>query len=291
MLIFLSHSQICCDLNDPNCLKMEIVSPVLQGRAGLEKGFVFCGCFFPFFFFFLNSFKQIEAMMGILSVLNVSVNESTGFHVHVGSNPFFSLEELKRICANFVKYENAFDSVCAESRRGVNNKYCKSHQHMFGLQSNKNINDVILSRVKLNGLLDVMNRRDDRYFKLNLQRVSEQSPTIEFRQHNGTGNFEKVRAWILLLLHFVKNSRELPRPDNFAMERTPSYQRQRMFQWIVREPILARYYESRAQQLETGPNYWKCACGKAFPFCQRLVQHQQKTGHSNPSCCAKCANH
>lgn len=121
--------------DDPSCLTMELVSPVLCGKDGLG---------------------QVEVVMGVLSELKVKVNESTGFHVHIGSNPFFSLEEvlkdcgflllrtfltlrfkLKRICANFVKYEDAFDSLVPVSRRGVNNKYCRSHLQTFGLQPNR----------------------------------------------------------------------------------------------------------------------------------------------------------
>ncbi len=266
-----ADANVCCSRDDPHCLTFELVSPVLRGKAGLQ-------C--------------VEAIMGVMASVKLTVNESAGFHVHIGADPFFSLDQLKYICANFVKFEQAWDSLVRCSRRGVNNKYCKSHAQLFELQSNQSVNSVIFSRNSLNGLLAVMNRGDDRYFKLNLQRTRDAaSPTIEFRQHNETSNFDKIRAWVLLLLHFVNNA-QTARPDNFAPERLPAYQRQRLFQWVVREPILTSFYEQRALELARstpGDSWWTCSCGKFFPFCLRLVQHQRGTGHSNPSCCAKCA--
>lgn len=170
--------------------------------------------------------ENIDSLF-FLFFFKVDVNKSAGFHVHIGSDPFFTLEDLKRICANFVKFEHALDSLMPLSRRGVNNKYCRSHLHLFGRQNPDTINDVILSRNKVNGLLQVMNggknEKECRYFKLNLQRVKNRdSPTIEFRQHNGTSDFEKVRAWVLFLLYFVMNARQA-RPDSFAKDRNAGY--------------------------------------------------------------------
>jgi hypothetical protein len=178
-------SSIACGLSDPNCLRCEFVSPILRGRAGLD---------------------EIARLLGSLADLNVKVNKSAGMHVHIGSKGL-SLNQLKKISAQFVKYEMAFDSLVPESRRGVNNRYLQSHLYQFGLQSNKQINEAIMTRRKQKGLLLMMNgsRGDDRYFKLNMQRLKGKSPTIEFRQHSGTSDNAKVQAWILLLLHFVRN--------------------------------------------------------------------------------------
>ena len=265
-----SDASICCSRNDPQCTTAEFVSPILSGKNGLHA---------------------IESLFGVLSELGAEVNRSAGFHVHVGSASL-TLEELKKICANFVKYEAAFDSLVPDSRRGVNNTYLKSHVYQFGLSSDAEINRHILSRNRMNGLLKCFNNMSDRYFKLNLQRVQAQSPTIEFRQHSGTANFEKVRAWVLLLLHFVANSAKQPPPDNFASERQPNYQRERLFRWVIKEPLLEQFFEARAIELGSDrAEFWQCACGKRFPHVKRLIQHQKGTGHSNPLCCDSCGKH
>jgi hypothetical protein len=74
-----SDASVCCSRDDPHCLTMELVSPVLRGQRGLE---------------------MVEAIMGVLSTLRVTVNESIGFHVHVGRYPFFSIDEknLRQFC-------------------------------------------------------------------------------------------------------------------------------------------------------------------------------------------------
>ncbi len=46
-------------------------------------------------------------------------------------------------------------------------------------------------------LYEVMNPSKDRYFKMNLQNIaSGRQPTIEFRQHSGTLEYEKIASWI-----------------------------------------------------------------------------------------------
>lgn len=269
-----SDASLCCSRDDPDCVTAEFVSPILRGLDGLHK---------------------IESLFGVLEELGAQVNKSAGFHVHIGSSSL-SFDQLKKVAANFVKFEVAFDSLVPPSRRGVNNRYLKSHQYDFGTASNAQVNGTILNRTTIHGLLQCMNgaQGNDRYFKLNLQRVDQHSPTLEFRQHSGTADFEKVRAWVLLLLHFVKNSAEFSNPDNFAPERPASYQRQRLFQWVIKQPLLQEFYERRVRrelQSADAAGFWQCSCGKTFPFSQRLVQHQRSTGHSNPACCASCANH
>eukprot|EP01087_Luapelamoeba_hula_P020186 TRINITY_DN6832_c0_g1_i1.p1 TRINITY_DN6832_c0_g1~~TRINITY_DN6832_c0_g1_i1.p1 ORF type:complete len:461 (-),score=69.07 TRINITY_DN6832_c0_g1_i1:88-1470(-) len=270
-------ASLCCHENDPQCLTFELVSPILQGHDGLDS---------------------LERVMSVLNKLQLEVNKSVGFHVHVGRAPFFSLDELRNICANFVKYEAVFDSFVPESRRGVNNKYCQSHQYQFGVLPNRNINEVILNRTSHTKLMSKINPKADRYYKLNLQRILKESPTVEFRQHSGTSNVAKIRAWIIFILRFVENARLVP-PDNFAKGRPVSYQRQRMFQWIIKDPVLADVFEKRARDLQAGSSnntsdedWWKCGCNRKFSHSGRLAQHQRATGHSyTPACCTKCADH
>eukprot|EP01091_Cochliopodium_minus_P010480 TRINITY_DN2781_c0_g1_i1.p1 TRINITY_DN2781_c0_g1~~TRINITY_DN2781_c0_g1_i1.p1 ORF type:complete len:248 (-),score=46.51 TRINITY_DN2781_c0_g1_i1:33-776(-) len=247
---------------------MELVSPILSGREGIDN---------------------VQVVVGLLSKVDVSVNSSAGFHLHVGSANF-SLEDLKKISFQFLKYEMAFDSIFPPSRQGLNNQYCKSHLLQFRNYSNETIKEKIKSCFTLNYLKKFMNPQGDRYFKLNLQRTSHQSPTIEFRQHNGTSNYIKIQAWILLILHFVNNTVNSEAfPDNFQNDRDAEYQLKRMFMWVVKQPMLEAYYTQRARKYGVWDPYL-CECGRSFPFPSRLYQHQNDMGHSDPVCCNDCKN-
>jgi hypothetical protein len=52
---------------------------------------------------------------------------------------------------------------------------------------------------------DVMDAIDERYRTINIKSYCNHK-TVEFRQHNGTTNYLKIRAWILFLLSFINLS-------------------------------------------------------------------------------------
>ena len=79
-----SDGSLVCSRNAPDCSKFELVSPILRGEEGLEQ------C------------RDVLKALRKSTSTNISVNRSMGFHVHV-SVEGFSLEEIKKICLNFVK--------------------------------------------------------------------------------------------------------------------------------------------------------------------------------------------
>ena len=186
------------------------------------------------------------------------VNADAGFHVHVDISDV-SLDEIKRICAQFVKFEDVMDRFMPQSRRGNNNKYGLSNRYNKILHklSNEECNERILSCSTLNELGNVMNpttqdgnKRSSRYYKLNLQNVIwNRQPTLEFRQHSGTHNSTKIAKWIQFLLEFVDSSIRQANPDNFKNERNPEFKQKKLFQWLVTDKHVKKFYAVRAQEL------------------------------------------
>ena len=92
--------------------------------------------------------------------------------------------------------ENVIDTFMAQSRRADNNIYCHS---MAGLNF-ENCNTV-------SDVQSVCSH--DRYFKVNSMAWNRHH-TIEFRQHQGTTNYEKISNWVKFcakLVGWSKNNR------------------------------------------------------------------------------------
>lgn len=269
-------SSLSCSSADPNCLKFELVSPILRGADGIDA---------------------LEVVIRELQTLGVTVNKSCALHVHVDARQL-TQRELTKICAQFIKYEEAFDLIMPRSRTGNSNQYARSNRaDNFNITDNRKLNNHILSRRRKQGLQKLLNPKG-RYYKLNLQRLTQESPTLEFRQHAGTCNFEKVRAWVLLLLFFCQNSARLDAPDNFQNSRCPGYKFDRLFRWVIQSPLLHAHYTSRAWSLmESGKRsldearLWTCSCKKTFARCSDYMQHKRSTQHHDPSCCDSCGGH
>ena len=158
----------------------EIVSPPLQGQDGLE---------------------QLKKVCKVLRQLRAKINKSCGLHIHLDASDL-ELNTWKNITFNYAKLESTIDSFMPNSRRENNNRYCQSIKRQSDLESKINNARTLENLAKA-----ITNR--DRYYKLNFESFWRHR-TIEFRQHSGTIEFEKISNWINFvskLVHFSKTSR------------------------------------------------------------------------------------
>lgn len=163
----------------------ELVSPILVGEAGLA---------------------ELEKVCRVLGRLNAKINKSCGLHIHFEAISF-SLETWKNLMLNYAKLEDTIDSFMPNSRRADSNTYCKS------LKRKVNFETLVQSATNL---AQLHGRLESRYFKLNTKSFAEHK-TVEFRQHSGTVEFDKIRNWILFLNGLCKKS-ELGMVQNIAIE-------------------------------------------------------------------------
>jgi hypothetical protein len=153
----------------------ELVSPILQGEAGLSE------------------------LMKVCKVLNqckAKVNMSCGTHVHINARNF-TIDQWKRLYINYSRLESVIDGWMANSRRGNANTYCKSFTAISNFESRIN------QATTLNEIAAIMGH--NRYWKVNPQSYSVHN-TCEFRQHAGTTSYVKVAAWIRFLSNLVDYS-------------------------------------------------------------------------------------
>lgn len=152
---------------------IECVSPILKGKDGM---------------------KSLENCCKSLNEAGAMVNKSTGLHVHVGAKDF-TKEQYVNVFVNYQFLESVIDTFMARSRRANNNRFCKSLQG-YDFSSCNNISDVY-------------NILQSRYFKVNPCSYSAHK-TIEFRQHQGSTDFEKISNWAnfcMKLVAWSKNNR------------------------------------------------------------------------------------
>lgn len=139
---------------------IECVSPVLTGKDGM---------------------KSLENCCKALNEAGAQVNISTGLHVHIGAANL-SDEAYINVFKNYQKLERVIDTFMARSRRANNSQWCRTLQgRNFMWCTTKS------------DIFDAMN--GDRYFKVNACSYARHK-TIEFRQHQGSTDFEKISNWV-----------------------------------------------------------------------------------------------
>ena len=145
--------------------------------------------------------EEVRMALGNIIDGGVSVNQSTGFHVHLGA-AHLPLPVLKTIIRRWSAFEAIFDSLQPNDRRA--NGYCRSNV----------LTDTLSRKLERATCLEDLavlfgHQPDDRYRRLNLQPLTmchnSDRPlgTIEVRLAAGTFDPEKVINWVRLLLSFV----------------------------------------------------------------------------------------
>jgi Putative amidoligase enzyme len=158
----------------------ELVSPILRGVEGLE---------------------QIKTVCQVLNSLGVQVNKSCGLHVHHGASDL-RLNDWKNLVKSFLKYETCFDQLVAPSRRRNNSRWAHSVLCRFNsldeawpqIDSARDLEDLAYKAIG-----------GDRYHKLNLMAFWRHG-TVEFRQHGGTIDAEKIIHWVILTNALIEDA-------------------------------------------------------------------------------------
>lgn len=159
-----NHWKLVTDASLTGNNTFELVSPVLEGEAGL---------------------KELEKVCWVLEFCDVKVNDSCGLHIHMDAADF-DLQTWKNLALSYKHLERVIDSFMPQSRR--QNYYCK------GLSS--------ISAVDIQAAQSIADLQaafgNNRYRKVNLEAYARHR-TVEFRQHSGTTNFTKMENWIRFL--------------------------------------------------------------------------------------------
>lgn len=141
-----------------------------------------------------SGFDSLKACCKSLAEIGASANRSCGLHVHIGAANL-SDEAYCNVFVNYMRLETAIESFLAPSRRGSHAQWCASLRNHESRVLNARTKREM--RTALYG---------DRYHRVNAN-AYDAHRTIEFRQHQGTTNFTKIKAWVKFLGKLVEYSR------------------------------------------------------------------------------------
>ncbi|KAG6994052.1 hypothetical protein G7Y79_00047g082780 [Physcia stellaris] len=155
------------------------------------------------------AFQQVDAVLRTLhGNFRIFVNQSCGFHVHVGNRDLgFPRSTLMKFASLVTVFEQQFASLHPYHR--VNNVHCRAPGSNFeGRDLLKNIL-MLLSLKSTHSLITHMSSNPDgdrRGFAYNMVGliVDGEPPTIEFRQHEATLDFVAVTAWTSLACSLIE---------------------------------------------------------------------------------------
>lgn len=170
------HWKIVTDSSIRGNKGFELVSPILQGEAGIT---------------------EMKKVCEILKQCGAKVNLSCGTHVHIDAHSI-NLGSWKRIYINYARLEKVIDDFMPKSRKGNNNYYTKGFSTMTNFEEK-------ISNAR--SLVEIDNFFGSRYFKINPKSYARHN-TIEFRQHSGTVEFEKISNWVRFLGNLITFSED-----------------------------------------------------------------------------------
>lgn len=157
-------------VTDASC-GLELVSPPLKG---------------------MNGINQVKLACEALNEVGAKVDKRCGLHVHHDAADF-TVKTFKNLYGLYIRFEESIDSVMPISRRGTNGQYCKSLRSFDSKTYESYINVLKNAR----SIAEIAAIFSTRYLKLNCQSYTRHG-TVEFRQHSGTIDFDKMMNWIIL---------------------------------------------------------------------------------------------
>jgi hypothetical protein len=157
---------------------VEIVSPVLRGRDGLQ---------------------QVRQVAALLEEMHARVNKSTGFHIHLGSASIAGenfdevADWVRRLINATAQHEKAFYGASGTRSREMGT-YCRSIRSSWGGKKSR-----LSEKMKAEDLR-IESAGISRYQTLNLVPLFGRNKTVEFRCFSGTTSGLKMTAWIQMAL-------------------------------------------------------------------------------------------
>jgi hypothetical protein len=207
----------------------ELVSPVLEGEAGLE---------------------EVRIAAAALEAAGAKVDKRCGLHVHFDARTM-SLKAVKNLFKLWLKFEDVLDTFQPPSRRGSANTYCRT-----------NLDHSIIDAGNHRGQCSQMFRKIDacrnmdqmkqlypcRYRKLNIHSYFRHQ-TLEVRHHSGTTDPAKITNWVRLMARMFDAAESAAAVRNRPEDNGVGMPRMKWFFQAIDARGLTKFYTARAKKL------------------------------------------
>jgi len=201
-----NHWKVVLDSSIKGEKSFELVSPILEGENGLE---------------------QVRIVCAVLIRLRANVNKSCGMHIHFDAANL-DLKNWKNLILNYANLEDVIDSMMPIGRRGDANTYCMT------MKIDNLANELDLAQT-IEGVVGIF---PNRFRKLNTQAYSRHK-TVEFRQHSGTIEAQKIVNWITFLHNLATYSEKHLIGEGVVFEDLQKFN----------QPAIVDFYHNRIQDL------------------------------------------
>ena len=215
-------------VGDGSC-GLELVSPVLEGEAGLE---------------------QVRIAAAALEAVGAQVDKRCGLHVHFDARGM-SLKSIKNLFKMWLKFEDVLDTFQPASRRGNANRYCQTNlsYEPVGAGDHRGQCSRMFQRIDACRSIEEMKALYPcRYRKLNIHSYFRHQ-TLEVRHHSGTTNPEKITHWVRLMARLFDAAESAATVRNRPEQTGIGASRMKWFFQAIEARGLAKFYTARAKKL------------------------------------------
>ena len=150
-----------------------------------------------------ESFRQIEIITSAMRNNGCTIDRQCGLHVHQDANDL-TVRQVGHIYGLYASFQTLISSSLAPSRRGTNS-YCRpesfdSMNDNYGNKATaKTWKGAKTKKLAKSDFRQIANKtkKFSRYSAINIEPLRAYG-TIEFRQHQGTLNADKIISWVLV---------------------------------------------------------------------------------------------
>lgn len=215
-------------VSDGSC-GLELVSPVLEGEAGLE---------------------EVRIAAAALEAAGAKVDKRCGLHVHFDARRM-SLKAIKNLFKMWLKFEDVIDTFQPASRRGNANRYCQTNLPYEPIGAGDHRGQCSRMFRKIDACRNVEEMKalyPCRYRKLNIHSYFRHQ-TLEVRHHSGTTCPEKITHWVRLMARLFDAAESAAAVRNRPEDTGIGMSRMKWFFQAIDARGLTKFYTARAKKL------------------------------------------